>query len=184
MKQENKHKRHQIEPNGPQFLRQDSQKGSLAQVHKDYLGMDVPDNYFSQSKQDILKHVSMVNQNKQTVFGLKPIYAYPLAASVILLLGIFIWMIQLNTDMANPKTIAVVDVDFATMNDADGLITSLLIDDSEINTYVDAFMVENVVVDVSLTNQQLEYLIINSLLIEDSEAETYLKQGILENFVL
>lgn len=184
MERGDKHKRHQIEPTGNQFLKQDSQKGSLAQEHKDYLGMDVPDNYFSQSKQDILKSLPMTSEDKRTVFGLKPIYAYPLAASVILLLGIFIWMMQHDTNIVNTQTINVAEVDFTNMDDSDVLITSLLVDDTDINTYMDEFMVEKVVVEVSQTDQQLENLFINSLLIDDSKADDYVQKGILENFVL
>lgn len=184
MTNEDKHRRQPIEPNGNHFLKEDSIKDSLAQEHKDYLGLDVPDNYFSQSKQDILKHVSMTNQNKRTVFGLKPIYAYPLAASIILLLGVFIWMMQVDTEMVNPQAMDVAEVDFTNLNDADVLITSLMVDDSDINIYMDQLIIEKVFVEVGQTDQELENLFINSLLIDDSKADDYLKNGLLENFLM
>jgi hypothetical protein len=184
MNNKNKNKTNQIEQSNNSFLKDDPSKNNLAQKHKEYLGMDVPDNYFSQSKQDILKSLPMTSEDKRTVFGLKPIYAYPLAASVILLLGIFIWMMQHDTNIVNTQTINVAEVDFTNMDDSDVLITSLLVDDTDINTYMDEFMVEKVVVEVSQTDQQLENLFINSLLIDDSKAEDYVQKGILENFVL
>mgnify|MGYP000191603839 FL=1 len=37
------------------FLRNESDRKELSQEHKKYLGMDVPDDYFSKSKNSILK---------------------------------------------------------------------------------------------------------------------------------
>ncbi len=54
--------------------------------------MDVPDDFFKKSKEDILNKVTKDEQPKQTVFWLKPMFAYPIAAALVLLIAITFWI--------------------------------------------------------------------------------------------
>lgn len=184
MERSNKHKRQPIEPGGNSFLNDQTSNKNLAQVHEDYLGMTVPDNYFVKSKQDILKHLPMTSQENRTVFGLKPMYAYSIAASIVLLVGMFFWVFTKSPDVVPGTTMEVADIDVSTIDDQDILITSLLVPDSEINTFVEAAVLEKVVVEAEQSEEQLENLFINSLLIDDSKVKDYIEKGVFEHVVM
>ena len=72
---------------------------NITKLHKEKLGLDIPEDFFNTSKDSILNAVA---ENKQrTVFTLRPIISYAVAASIILLLGIGYWL-QNNTSQINP----------------------------------------------------------------------------------
>ena len=64
----------------------------LTKLHKEKLGMDIPEDFFAKSKADILDSIPKIEEPKQTVFWLKPIIAYPIAASIVFLLGLTFWL--------------------------------------------------------------------------------------------
>ena len=185
MSEPNKNKKHRKGQTDKHFLRNDSLKKSLAQEHKHYLGMDVPDDYFSNSKDTILKSVQPKEVQKRTVFWLKPSIAYPLAASILLLIALTFWW-QTNTNENNPE---MMDVEVAVSPNElgitdDFLVTSLFVDDAEIDQFVDGYITEEIIVEAELSEQRLENLFINSLLIEDSVIHGYLDENLIENLVL
>ncbi len=183
MSEPNKNKKHRKGQSDKHFLRNDSPKKSLAQAHKEYLGMDVPENYFSNSKDTILKSVQPKKVQKRTVFWLTPSIAYPLAASILLLVALTFWW-QTNTNDNNPE---MMDIEVA-VNELgttdDFLVTSLFVDDADIDQFVDGYITEEIIVEAELSEQRLENLFINSLLIEDSVIHGYLDENLIENLVL
>lgn len=173
------------EPSGIHFLKKENLKKDLAQEHKEFLGLDVPDDYFSKSKKNILKNLKMENEQKRTVFGLKPFIAYPIAASILLLIAITFWM-QNKSIESNLK---VTDVDaIETVNELstteDFLVSSLLVDDSKMDQYIDDYILNEIIVEAELSEQQLEDIFINSLFVEDSLINIYIDNNLIENIIL
>ncbi len=183
MNNKNKNNKNQIEQSGNHFLKDDTHKKELAQEHKDYLGMDIPDNYFSKSKNDILKRLPMENEKKRTVFGLKPFIAYPIAASIVLLIGITMWM-QNDTTKINPKITNIETINSFDIDSDDFLVSSLLIDDDKMDAFMDDFIMNEILVEAELSEQQLDNLFINSLFVEDSLINGYIDKNLIENIVL
>lgn len=165
------------------FLRNESDRKELAQEHKEYLGMDVPDDYFSKSKNSILNSLPIEHQQKGNIFKLKPFIAYPIAASVLILISVFIWFNNNQSDnhskMTNTKSIQTLE-----SSTEDFLVSSLLIEDDQLETYLDSYIVDKILVEAELSEQHLENLLINSLFIEDSIIDSYINNNLVETLVL
>ncbi|NCO62307.1 MAG: hypothetical protein GW839_01600 [Flavobacteriales bacterium] len=160
-------------------------KEDLSRLHKDKLGMDIPEDFFAKSKENILNKVIEPETPKQTVFWLRPIIAYPIAASIILAIAITFWMknnpSEIKNQMSNTEAIKLISPDLL---ESDFLIASLMVSDSEMNDYLDRYLIKNVVIEAELSEQQLENIFINSVLIEDSLINHYLDKSLIENIVL
>ena len=163
----------------------DQHKKDISKLHKEKLGMDIPDNFFAKSKKNILNKIIQEEQPRQTIFWLRPIIAYPIAASIVLAITLTLWMQNKDTvnteQITNTKTIKTINLDI--LND-DFLTSSLLISDSEMNTYLNSYLVTNVIIEAELSQQQLENIFINSVFIEDSLINNYLDKSLIENIVL
>ncbi len=155
----------------------------LTKLHKEKLGMDIPEDFFSKSKADILEAIPKIEDKKQTVFWLKPIIAYPIAASIVLLIGIIMWM-QNDTTKINPKITNVETINSFDIDSDDFLLSSLLIDDDKMDAFMDDFIVNEILVEAELSEQQLDNLFINSLFVEDSLINGYIDKNLIENIVL
>ena len=160
-------------------------KKNISKLHKEKLGMDIPEDFFAKSKESILNKVIKQEKTKQTVFWLRPMIAYPMAASIILAITITFWMQKDNTknidQITNTEDVKLLNTN---LNDGDFLVSSLMISDSEMDTYLDSYIVNNVIIEAELSEQQLENIFINSVLIEDSLINNYLDKSLIENIVL
>ena len=161
-------------------------KANISRLHKDKLGMEVPEDYFAKSKTSILNKVIESEKPKQTLFWLKPMLAYPIAASIILAIALTFWM-QNNGDTENTDQITnteVLELLNSDILDSDFLISSLMVSDNEMDKYLDGYILNNVVIEAELSEQQLENIFINSVLIEDSLIINYIDKNLIENIVL
>ena len=183
MAKTNKNNKNHIERSGNRFLKDKIHKKELAQEHKEYLGMDVPDNYFSKSKETILHSLPIEKERTSMVFGLKPFIAYPLAASFLILVGIFVWL-QNDTTAVNPKITNTETIESLVVDSDDFLVNSLLVEDDNLDAFIDDFIVNEILVEADLSEQQLENMFINSLFIEDSLLDSYIDENLIENIVL
>jgi hypothetical protein len=160
-------------------------KEDLGNLHKDKLGLEIPNGYFSKSKMDILDAIPKEVKNKQTVFWLKPRFAYPIAASIILLISItFLWQNntpETNSEVSDIDKIEMFNMDFSS---DEFLVFSLFVEDSEMDQFVDAFLMKEIIVEVDNSEQKLENIFINSLFIDDSLIDNYTQNSILENMIL
>ena len=155
----------------------------LTKLHKEKLGMDIPEDFFSKSKADILEAIPKTEEQKRTVFWLKPIIAYPIAASIVLLIGITMWMLNDTTDI-NPKITNVNEINLTDFDSDDFLVSSLLVEDENMDAFMDDFIVNEILVEAELSEQQLENIFINSLFVEDSLINSYIDKNLIENVVL
>ncbi len=183
MGKKNKNRMNKIEQSKDRFLKDNILKKDLAQAHKEYLGMDIPANYFSESKNNILKKLPMENQQKRTVFRLKPMFTYPIAATIVLLLGFTFWLQNKPSDIVQESSY-VEEMITSHLNSDEFLVFSLLIDDGDMDEFVDDYILNNIVVEAEMSEQQLENILINSLLIEDSLVDSYIVKSLVDNIVL
>jgi len=186
-------------PKGP-FMEINSAKKhgqDMDQMHKDHLGMEIPEGYFEASKQRILDSVSSkdqsgvrqekLSQNKGSgrIFSLNRMIAYPLAASILLLIAIAIG-VQRDSGIQSPvedqETVVSTGIEKESADEF--LIRSLFVDDTEIDAFTTDYLVEQVVVEAELSEQQMENIFINSLFIDDSLVDDYLEESLLEQVVL
>ncbi|MGB5420024.1 hypothetical protein [Algibacter sp.] len=160
-------------------------KDNISRLHKDKLGMEVPEGFFSQSKASILNKVIEPDKPKQTVFWLKPTIAYAIAASIILAIALTFWVQDNNTEnieqITNTEELKLLNSDIL---DSDFLVSSLLVSDTEMEKYLDGYIINKVVFEAELSEQKLENIFINSVLIEDSLIDNYLDKNLIENIVL
>ena len=169
----------------------------IDQMHKDHLGMEIPEGYFAASKQRILDSVSSKERVDDTpqkevskkragrIFRLNRTIAYPLAASILLLIAIAIG-VQRNSGIQSPveDQETVVSIGIEKEGADDFLIRSLFVDDAQIDAFTTEYLVEQVVVEAELSEQQMENIFINSLFIDDSLVDDYLEESLLEQVVL
>ena len=64
------------------------------------------------------------------------------------------------------------------------LVSSLFVEDSEMDQFVDAFLMKEIIIEVNNSEQKLENIFINSLFIDDSLIDNYTQNRILENMIL
>lgn len=169
----------------------------IDQMHKDHLGMEIPEGYFAASKQRILDSVSSKeqagvkpekvaqNMGSGRIFSLNRTIAYPLAASILLLIAIAIG-VQRDSGVQLPiedqETVVSIGIEKESVDDF--LIRSLFVDDAQIDAFTTEYLVEQVVVEAELSEQEMENIFINSLFIDDSLVDDYLEESLLEQVVL
>lgn len=158
---------------------------NISRLHKEKLGMEIPENFFAKSKENILNKVIIPEKTKQTIFWLRPMIAYPMAVSIILAIALTFWMQnndnQNTEQITNTEEVKLLNSDF---NDDDFLISSLMVADSEMDTYLDSYIINKVMIEAELSEQKLENIFINSVLIEDSLINNYIDKSLIENIVL
>jgi hypothetical protein len=157
---------------------------SLSKRHKDHLGLEVPDDFFQASKLTIMKEVSGKNQPKGKVFGLRSMMAYPIAASILILVAISLWLPNNKVDPGPKVSDPQMNTDQHALNRDDFLLNSLLVDDKDIHIYVEDYVLNNIVVEAELSEQQLENIFLNSLFVEDSLIDGYIDSSLVENIIL
>ncbi|MFC5682053.1 hypothetical protein ACYE2N_09660 [Flavobacterium sp. MAHUQ-51] len=122
----------------------------LNKIHSDALGLTIPENYFSKSKNEILDKIATQNETKVIPFYKKRT-SWLAAASVTLLLGLSIlktYNSQNPDRIASPLTDSIVQMDiknpttnnpipnYNLTHENDILISSLFVDDKEIDEYI------------------------------------------------
>ncbi len=164
-----------------EFLK--GKKGGVSEHHKEYLGMDVPDGFFANSKQSILDLVKeegtrpyrteRSGEEKTTpVFYLRR--SFQVAASITLLVVLTVWFQFSKPDIDNAFEIASDDV----------LIESLFVEDIDMNRFVNDIVVSEIVVEAEISEQNLENIFMNSLFVEDSLIDGYTKESLLDHIIL
>ena len=160
-------------------------KADISRLHKEKLGMDIPEDFFAKSKESILNKVIIPEKPKQTTFWLRPVIAYPIAASIFLAIALTFWMqkdnVENNEQITNTENIELLNSEIL---DGDFLTASLMVSDSDMDKFLDNYIMKNVVIEAEKSEQQLENIFINSVLIEDSLINSYIDQSLIENIVL
>ena len=170
--------------NKQNFLKQ-GLHDDISKHHKQYLGTDIPDGYFVKSKQSILDKIlseeilKEVQPNKKFVFWMQPQFKYMVAASLVFIFSLTIWLQNANnTD--NDNNIYIEELAFS---DA-VLINSLFLEDSEVDAFADATLFNEVLLQAELSEEKLDNLILNSLIIDDSLLNNYMGNEFIEIIIL
>lgn len=156
------------------FLDRNFTQGNIAEHHKNLLGADIPEGYFKSSKQHILDLVKEEAPKKQKLILLQPRFRYAIAASVVVLLSLTIWLQYLG---------GLDTTEFNELSD-DALINSLFVDDTEIDAFTNDVLVSEVMVKAEISEQNIENVFMNSLFVEDSLIDDYMGKSLLENVIL
>lgn len=155
--------------NSDNFLKEKGEV-STSEHHKEYLGMGIPENYFKNSKANIL---DLVSEKKTTqVFYLRR--PFQIAASLVILVALSIAILVPSINPTDDVFIASDDV----------LIESLLVDDESISEFMNDVLVSEIVVEAEVSEQNLENILMNSLFVEDSLVDGYTKESLLDNIIL
>ena len=127
----------------------------------------------------------MEHEQERRVFGWNTFIAYPIAAAILILVAVALWL-QYYGSVNNPlpEGSEVVQGSVASGQPSDFLVSSLLVSDEDIHRFVDDYLLEEVIVRADLSEQQLEDLFINTLLVEDSLVDDYLDESLLEQIIL
>jgi hypothetical protein len=155
------------------FLQKHLSKGNISQHHKELLGADIPKDYFTSSKKNILELVKEETPKKQKLIRWAPL-RYAVAASIVLVLSVTVWLQYI--DRGN-------EVELNELAD-DALINSLFIEDTDVETFTNEILVSEVMIKAELSEQDLENTFMNSLFVEDSLIDDYMGKSLLENIVL
>jgi hypothetical protein len=156
-------------------------KVRLSKEHRDKLGMDIPKDYFSKSKAEILKAVAENKKPETKVIQLRPFVKYAVAASIVAILGLTIFFKSgTTTQQANTIT----STEFVTLEGDDALLNSLLVTDENIDLYLDDYVMNEIVIKAQTSETDLNNIFINSLIINDSLLDNYIEERFIENIVL
>ena len=186
MKKSNSNSENGNELKASSFLDKKKETDGLSKHHKEYLGLDIPKDYFSKSKKDILEAIPQEVKIKRPFFALlQPRFAYPIAASIVFLIGIMIWQ-QTTTSEIEPQVTdiektEIYDIDLYT---DDFLISSLLVEEDEMNQFADNYIMNEIIIKIDLSERELENIFINSLFVKDSFIDSYIEKNLMENIIL
>lgn len=160
-------------------------KGDVSKHHKNYLGTGVPDGYFAKSKLSILDKIKEETKieeeqpKKQLVFYMRPQFRYVVAASLIFILSLTVWLQNSNKrndfDTIHMESFALED---------DVLLESLLVADADLDAFTDATLFKEILVKAEIKEQKIDDLLLNSLIVEDSLLDNYISDELIETIVL
>lgn len=158
---------------------------NITSLHRDKLGLEIPNGFFSKSKSEILNTISQDKEKSQTLFNLQRRYFYPIAASIIFLIGITLWLTN-NTVDTNLELTVSEQSDYLdeTLSTDNFIIPSLFVDNSNMDQFLDEFIIQNVFVETAISEQNLENIFINSLFVEDLLLDDYIDESFIENIIL
>lgn len=142
----------------------------MLKKHAENLGLDVPENYFSKSKSEIV--ALTLDKKKSKLIQLRKSVIWIAAAGIALLFAVTIFKPNATLNSDTISTIASDTVEkinnFYLENDKlfseeDAvLLTSLYVDENQINAYVDNNFIDEIIIDAYID----EYIIENTMVEE------------------
>lgn len=131
----------------------------MREMHLKELGLNIPKDYFSKSKTDLLAKVSKKNSARFTIFSRERI-VWSVAASIAIILALSVFKPNGLPAMDEIPAIVSDTIDHIQNNDLaqgeleedDILITSLFVSDTEIDEFVDNYVLEELVYEEVMSN--------------------------------
>ncbi len=131
----------------------------MHEMHSEELGFQVPKDYFSTSKSDILEKVSIQKEKKINFFSRKRII-WSAAATIAIIVALTVFKPNSLPSMDKIPAIVSDTIDYLKqdglaqdeLKENDILITSLFISDNEIDEFVDNYVLEELVYEEVMAN--------------------------------
>lgn len=153
--------------------RKGSFEKNLNKIHKEELGLGVPENYFSDSKKEILANIDNKNEIKGRPFYKRKVM-WLAAAGIALLFALSVFKQNSINILDGTPSIVFDTVDqirnidltkeYLFTEEDHVLIASLFIDDTQIDQYVDNYILEEVVIDEYIDNIMLDEMMNDDLI--------------------
>ena len=131
----------------------------MREMHSEELGFQVPIDYFSKSKMEILAKVSNQKEQRFNIFSRKRII-WSAAATITIIVALTVFKPNALTSFDNVPVIVSDTINHLQNNNLaqgevkedDILITSLFVPDSEIDEFIDDYVLEELVYEEVLAN--------------------------------
>jgi hypothetical protein len=159
-------------------------KQERSRLHKEMLGMDIPENYFSNSKSRIMDKVAASEKHTSGIFIMRPAFRYAMAAAIIILIGLGIALNYLSDHEDNNSIQGPAGIEYANLQDTDMFVDFILVKDKEVEMFLDHYLLEGVLVKAELKEQEFDNLFMNSLIVKDSLIDTYIDDQFIDNIIL
>ena len=159
-----------------QFLKDNPNKNGLSKSHQKYLGYTMPEDFFKESKQDILD--SLKDNNPKRIQR-RSHFILRTAAAVLALLLITTAYLYINDSFFFTNT--EITAESIESDELDFLFNTAILEDDELDTYIDEYLMEDIIAEAELEDN---HVIINSLMMDDAEADEYLDNYLIEKLVL
>lgn len=164
MKKINKNKMNENSQNT--FLKDNPNEFGVSESHRSYLGLKTPTDYFADSKNKILSSLSNIETKDHNKFKINRKTFWAVAASVTILLTVTLTFLYDNASIQNINILTENGISYEN-NDDNLLISSLFMEDSEMDQFIDDYFIEEVISETGVERYS-DDVIINSLLVEDS----------------
>ncbi len=131
----------------------------MHEMHSEELGFQVPEDYFSKSKMEILEKVSNQKGESFNIFSQKRI-VWSAAATIVIIVALTVFKPNALPSIDNVPVIVSDTIDHLQNNNLaqgklkedDILISSLFVPDSEIDEFVDDYVLEELVYEEVMAN--------------------------------
>ena len=133
----------------------------MREKHEEDLGFKVPSNYFSNSQKDLLEKVNSGERSKLIVFSKRNI-GWSIAAAVALLITLNVFKTgglsgieeieTIVSDTLNQHQNSHLAYEEKTSAEDDMLVSSLFIDDSEIDNFIDSYVLDDMMQEEIVSN--------------------------------
>ena len=159
------------------------QDEKLNKIHKEELGLDLPEGYFAQSKNEILMKTTNDTNSHTINWFLNKNNILKIAASIVLVVGISVYFQFSSTTISGTNESSVVEID-----SSNEINQSLVQSDSNQDNKNSELIMSN-------SNKQIEHqktkvgnvvqnendILVKSLFVEDAEVDKYIESSILED---
>lgn len=125
----------------------------IRELHSKELGLGIPENYFSKSKHEILSKVSDKKEKEKQAFFLKKPFIWYAAASIVVLITVTLIKPNRGLQIETIQTVVLDTVKplgveknteeaITTLSENDILISSLFIEENNIDEFIDNYVLE------------------------------------------
>jgi hypothetical protein len=153
-------------------FKEDINDRNLDELHKKNLGLSVPKNYFSTSKNELLEKIASKKKTKVIPFYQKKLVWFT-AACIALLVALTVFNPTITSNFNKTTTIVSdtlnnienIDLiqDLFITDSQDIMVASLFMDDTEISNYIVNNIIEELIID-----EEIDYFILENLMPEES----------------
>ena len=100
-------------------------------------------------------------------------------------MGLTIWItFQSKPNGLQNQNSEIVNVPNIQLSDDEMLIQSLLVEDTDLDQFLDEYIVDKALAENQLINEKIENMLLNSLLINDTLIDNYLNDNLIDAIIL